>query len=312
VKSNYIEASLFDSSTRQEAALASQISAIICDSLRGCDGDCSFAFLTSVSENTFKHHVRSIFLHLFETIIVKITYTILNVAFLLLVLSLPQAEAQVLRYTFDEACSGTTTALDSGTLPAANGSFAGASTRVPGVGGSVGALDLSANGGLGNWMTAGDADKLDNMSGITISMWVNLRGATSNYAFLASDAILYQTGWTFRIYGSTPSASSFSMEIGKQGSLGGQMSITSLDADHKWIMLAGTFDNNSHLMTISSGSLTSSMVGRGGSVVPGYTLGDNTAEFQVGKVFSSSVSYHIHPCKGLNYFRSARILAVDT
>ena len=52
----------------------------------------------------------------------------------------PRAGAEVLRYTFDEASSGTTAALDSGASPAANSSFVGAATRVPGMGGSLGAL----------------------------------------------------------------------------------------------------------------------------------------------------------------------------
>lgn len=206
----------------------------------------------------------------------------------------PRAGAEVLRYTFDEASSGTTAALDSGTPPAANGSFVGAATRVRGVGGSLGALDLSPNDGAGNWLTAGDADKLDAMSGVTISMWVNLRGTTSNTAILASDATPFQSGWAFEIGGTPASASYFSMKIWKPGSGTGKSSTVPIDADHKWVMLAGTFDNNSHLIQIYSGSLTSAMASRGSGSASGYTLQANTAEFQVGnEVFTPPANFRI-------------------
>jgi hypothetical protein len=212
-----------------------------------------------------------------------------------LICASPRAGAQVLRYTFDEASSGTTAALDSGTPPAANGSFVGAATRVPGMGGSLGALDLSANDGLGNWMTAGDADKLDAMSGVTISMWVNLRGNTTNTAMLASDATPFQSGWSFEIGGATPSASHFSIEIWMPGSGTGHSSTTAIDADHKWVMLAGTFDNSSHVIQVYAGSPTSAMMARGSlSAAPGCTLGANAAEFQVGnQVFSPTENFKI-------------------
>jgi hypothetical protein len=192
------------------------------------------------------------------------------------------AGAEVLRYTFDEASSGTTAALDSGMASAANGCFVGGATRVPGMGGSVGALDLSANGGLGNWVTAGDAAKLDTMSGITICMWVNLRGNTTNAAILASDGTPFQSGWEFGIHGSTPSVSDFDMTIWRSSAGSGQISTTTIDADHKWVMLAGTFNNSSHLATLYAGSMTASMTNRGASVLPRSTLGANTSEFQIG------------------------------
>ena len=60
------------------------------------------------------------------------------------------------------------------------------------------------------------------------------------------------------------------------------------------MMLAGTFDNNSHVLTLYSGSSTSLMERHGSGGLAGYALGGNTAEFLVGNVSSTPpVNYQI-------------------
>jgi hypothetical protein len=92
----------------------------------------------------------------------------------------PRVSADLLlRYSFDEASSGTTPALDSGAAPAANGVFTNSATRTANTPGSfsVGALNLTGGGAVNNWVAATDPDKLDGLSVMTITAWVNFQAA---------------------------------------------------------------------------------------------------------------------------------------
>jgi hypothetical protein len=99
-----------------------------------------------------------------------------------LVLASADAATMLLRYDFDEASSGTTNALDvSGYGTAAPGMFIGSATRTsntPG-GASLGALDLMTGDVNDDYVSGGDADKLDQLSAMTLTAWVNLRTASS-------------------------------------------------------------------------------------------------------------------------------------
>ncbi|MFB4284300.1 right-handed parallel beta-helix repeat-containing protein [Nonomuraea sp. MTCD27] len=82
----------------------------------------------------------------------------------------------LLRYSFDEASSGTADAADTGAAPLAPGAFAGAATRTTSTpSGSGAALDLT--GGAG-YVTPGAANsaKLDGLDRFTIALWVKLAG----------------------------------------------------------------------------------------------------------------------------------------
>ncbi len=82
----------------------------------------------------------------------------------------------VLRYGFDEVTGGTVAAQDTGTTPAAPGTLVGQATRTastPG-GASSSALDLGLSGK--NYVTTGtDTDKVDTLTTLTLSGWINLR-----------------------------------------------------------------------------------------------------------------------------------------
>ena len=197
------------------------------------------------------------------------------------------ARAQVLRYTFDEASSGTTPALDSGSGTPAPGTFTGGAIRTANTpGASAGALDLTANGGVGTWVSPGDINKIDSLTSMTVLMWVNLRGTPSNTTSLASDVSALpppagQGGWYFAI-GGPPANCGIAMEIWDSTHGSGQSSVYPLNADHRWVMVAATFDGTTTAMTLYAGTRNSSMASQGGPSVVGPGLLPNTAPFIVG------------------------------
>jgi hypothetical protein len=205
----------------------------------------------------------------------------------------------VLRYTFDEPSGGF--AMDSGIQPGANAGLAGGATLVPSSVGAPGgsALDLTANNGKGNWIIAGDADKLDAMPSLTVLMWVNLRGTPSNTAILAADGSVYggpggAGGWDF-IIGGNPASAGFGIEIWAGTGGTGQSNTKPLDADHKWVMLAGTFNPSTHAMNIYGGSISSPMSVYGAGTAFGGSLLDNTGPFLVGNAITSPQANWVLP-----------------
>lgn len=99
----------------------------------------------------------------------------------------------VAQYRFDSAASP---GADTGNVaPAADGSFVGTAGHLPGAsntpgGASSGAMATGAattNGG--DYLNAGDATKAENLSSLTITLWVNLREAPANADRLLSKLV---------------------------------------------------------------------------------------------------------------------------
>ena len=208
--------------------------------------------------------------------------------------------APLLRYSFDEASSGNSNALDTGSAaPAAPGVFNGSATRTSSSpGGFSSVLDLTAGGAVGNFVaTAADADKVDALSQMTLTMWINLQGNPSSGDSLLSDraptfpiAPAGTGGWDWTIDGVSPTASNFSVRFGTAASNGSSASftsqgaVTSLNADHSWLFLAVTFDStDSGRTTFYKGTQFTAPVHVGTVGLLGTTITNNVSAFRVGE-----------------------------
>jgi hypothetical protein len=219
--------------------------------------------------------------------------------------SAQQAGAElVLHYTFDETSGDTVNAVDSGASPAAPGIFAGGATRVANTPGgfSARALDLTANGAVDNYVTTGtDVDKLDGLSELTATMWVNLQGDPSRGDRLLSDQPAFpplppagEGGWNWRfddVSDDPLSADSFRMNFEWYRSFGntaqgsGYTSQTTLNGAGRWVFLAATFNGN--FGDMFAGDETSSPIFIGGVGGASFGLQDNSVEFLVGESLAS-------------------------
>jgi uncharacterized delta-60 repeat protein len=206
----------------------------------------------------------------------------------------PVAADPVLRYTFDESASGTTTALDSGATPAANGTFNGQAMRTgstPG-GASLGALDLTAAGT--NYVSAGDANKIDSASALTVSLWLNLRDVPHKGDRLVSDwaggipaAGSKGFAWAIgeRLDGSDPTAGDFGLTFWTYESYGtyaagGGSTMFGFGADQEWAFLVLTIDA-SGLVRMYQGDEALGVVNRGSQTFPAGPR-PNASDFRIG------------------------------
>ncbi|CAN5208489.1 hypothetical protein BH23VER1_BH23VER1_10280 [soil metagenome] len=165
--------------------------------------------------------------------------------------AVPQAApaALLLHYSFDESASGSLPALDGGAAPPAPGTFVGAAERTgntPG-GFSVGALDIDQPN---SFVTAGDVDKLDGLSQLTLAGWLNLQAAPGhgNRIMSKQDATSFG-GFSFALNNPTEGAAErradnfqLNMALGGDGGFTFNTSGADLDADNTWIFVAVTYD----------------------------------------------------------------------
>lgn len=180
---------------------------------------------------------------------------------LLLLLTVRAVEAAVptpvLRYSFDEAASGNSPALDSGVAPQAHGSFVVAATRTndtPGAA-STASLDLTGNSASSNKVTTtSDVDKLDGLTAISITGWLKLGGQPTSGDLIIRDGPDFSSpanhgGFQMTINHpatGTLSASNFRLAFSTMQSQGSNVinlssgSSASLDADDRWIFFAAT------------------------------------------------------------------------
>ncbi len=207
------------------------------------------------------------------------------------------APGALLRYGFDEATSGAGTAQDSGQSLAAPGTFTGTATRTANTPGGVsaGALDLSAAGG-NSYVNAGDVSKLDNLSSLTLTAWINLRAVPQAGDVLMSDdfalgAPAGLAGWELRIAqpfdNSQPiSASNFALSFGVSESAGSFLNTqaqasSSFSANGQWVFVAVTFTSGG-LLTYYTGSPGSAITQLGVQALFNNKLGTDSAPFEIG------------------------------
>lgn len=154
--------------------------------------------------------------------------------------SVNAAPIPLLHYTFDEA-SGP--ALDSGSGDAANGTFSGSATRTTDTPGALPGRALSIAGGTTDYVTSGDANKLDQLQQFTLTTWINLRGGPAQFDRLLSDHDA-TGGWDLFIEnpsgGGGLSAGSFALSLTVDTGTGANSA--NLSADNEWLFIAVTYD----------------------------------------------------------------------
>jgi VCBS repeat-containing protein len=218
----------------------------------------------------------------------------------------------VLRYGFDEASSGTAAALDSGQAPTADGTFAGLATRTGGTpgGATAGALDLTAGTNANSYVTAGDTDKVDNLTAMTVTLWINLRGTPQDGDRLVSDRPPWSPtppagtkGWDWHvsrsINGSLPTANTFSLQFEMYASQGtssgaqGQI-VDGFSANQRWTFLVLSVGADGTVKVYQGNEATA--VTQYGSAIFSYRIGGpNTADLRIGGTAFEPTTDHTPP-----------------
>ena len=213
-------------------------------------------------------------------------FALQSVLFALLAMAQSASATLLLQYKLDEASSGTTPALDTGAPPAANGTFAGSATRVATPHGA--ALDLTANPGSNSNLDGGDAAKLDGLTTLTASFWLNLRSNPNGQDRLLTD-MTAGAGWDWRFRDGTPTATSplnaasfsftFALDAGSIN-----FAATS-DASDEWRFFAITYDGNlaANNLRLYEGGLTNAAVLLETRTLNQGPIAVNAAPFLVGR-----------------------------
>ncbi|MHC4795634.1 MAG: LamG-like jellyroll fold domain-containing protein [Planctomycetota bacterium] len=205
----------------------------------------------------------------------------------------------VLRYGFDNNNADNRDARDVGASPAADGIFTGDAIRMadPPANFSCGALDLTPNGAIDNYVTTGaDVNKIDGLAEMTLTLWLNLRSDPADDDRLLSKLPSgFPTppantgGWGLWIDGvaSQPArADNFSLIWGVYKSTGsswqGQGSTSNaINADQRWVFIAITY-NASKTLTYYIGDENNSVSQLGLPWSFSYPLLGNDVDFRVG------------------------------
>ena len=207
-----------------------------------------------------------------------------NDTFLLTVSPSSQASL-LLRYTFDEATTGTAAALDSGSAPAADGTFTGSAARTNDTPGAFTTAALNVNGanGSSHYVSAGDPAKLNNLTNFTLVTWLNLRGDPAVNDRLI-DKLSTAGGFGWKIVAPTSgtlSSSLLRVGLHVNSNTGEADATANFSASNQWVFLAVTYDGGS--VKFYRGTPNSAVALLGASVPFARGLVTNTAnELRVG------------------------------
>jgi hypothetical protein len=160
--------------------------------------------------------------------------------------------APLLRYTFDEASGN---ALDTGDPPASDATLQGGASRSSNTPGGFGSsLDLRDDAATYKHALSGDANKLDGLTSLTLTTWLNVEAYTSgNNRLVAKQAASTFGGFNWSM-NATPNSGPvgpdnfrLGMFIGNNvssgaGDFGFGFSSDDVDAHDKWVFLAVTYD----------------------------------------------------------------------
>jgi hypothetical protein len=204
------------------------------------------------------------------------------------------AAAPLLHYTFDEASGN---ALDTGDAPASDGVLTGGAVRSSNTPSGLGSsVDLRSDSPYAH-VLSGDANKLDGLSALTLTTWLNVEQYTSGNHRLASKQAANTFGGFSWNMNATPNDGPvgpdnfrLAMFIGNNvssgaGDFGAAFSTADVDAANKWVMLAVTYDNAlaSDNTRFYIGGVNSPMTQLGAAVtLPQLTIDGGAARFGVG------------------------------
>ena len=220
-----------------------------------------------------------------------------SILFLAMAMLVPSfaAGAPLLRYTFDEPNGN---ALDSGDAPPADADLLGGATRSSNTPGGFGSsLDLRDDATTYAHALDGDADKLDGLSALTLSTWLNVEEYTSgNNRLLAKQAAGTFGGFSWNMNATTndgpvgPDNFRLGIFLGNNISagaadFGAAFSTDDVDAANKWVFLAVTYDNSqaANNTKFYIGGVNTPVTQLGGDLtLPQLTVDGGTALFGVG------------------------------
>jgi hypothetical protein len=201
----------------------------------------------------------------------------------------------LLQYTFDEVSGD---ALDSGDAPAANAMLLGGATRSSNTpSGSGSSLDLRDAGDTYAYALAGDANKLDGLSALTLTTWLNVESYPGgNNRLMAKQSGGAFGGFSWNMNATTndgpvgPDNFRLALFLGNNVSsgpadFGATYSTADVDADNKWVFLAVTYDSSlaANNTTFYIGDAENSLTQLGGPVtLPQLTVDGGSALFGVG------------------------------
>jgi len=164
--------------------------------------------------------------------------SLLTAAFMVSATSVARGEL-LLHYNFDEARSGTAAVVDRGAAPAADGTFVGGTTRTNATPGGVSraALDLGTGTEGGNhYVNGGNAAKLNALTQLTITLWINLRQNA-----IAGDRLV-SWGNAFDVNLPSGGFTATALRLGFMISDNYANSSGTFDALNKWVFVACTWD----------------------------------------------------------------------
>jgi hypothetical protein len=211
------------------------------------------------------------------------------------------AATLLLHYTFDESNNGSEPAADLGASPAAPGSFLGTAVRTANTPNStsLGALDLTSTS-TPDYVTAGDADKLDGLEQLTLTAWINLQGAPVNGNRIMAKQLGTGNFDGFSFAYSTPTTGTISADnfqlnlaLGGVGGFAFNTSGVDLGAANRWVFVAVTYDGTQIADNLQfwSGSEVDAVspLDLPRSVIVGALMA-NANEFRVGASSTGAVS----------------------
>jgi hypothetical protein len=160
----------------------------------------------------------------------------------------------LLWYKFNEASGN---ALDSGDAPPADATLQGGATRSSNTPSGFGSsLDLRDDAATYKHALEGDANKLDGLSAVTLTTWLNVEAYTSgNNRLMAKQAAGTFGGFSWNMNATTndgpvgPDNFRLGIFVGNNISSGpadfaAGFSTADVDAHNKWVFLAVTYDNS--------------------------------------------------------------------
>ena len=222
----------------------------------------------------------------------RLKISALAVVALAAVLARPAPATLLVRYTFDEAASGTTDALNiGGSVAGANGQFHGSSTRTTDTPNnfSPAAMAVNPNGGppydyVG---PSGDLAGLDKLSALTVTMWLKVQAPTVNvFHPLVADIIggASSAGWMLYY---THDAGDTAQTLGVEVDGITASADTVVHATGVWVFVAATWNGTN--VTFYTGSPTSaaSQLGVSQSLLLSNTT-DNAVAMRVGSYTDGS------------------------
>ncbi len=188
----------------------------------------------------------------------------------------------ILHYTFDNAAAPT---ADTGTTPAANGNLYGGATIVTTTPSGTGGA-LSTGTGNNAYLSTGtgdtgDTQKLDSLSQITITGWLNLQAdplASTTVDRLVSKWDKVGKGFELLVCApltGTSSASNFRLQFVVDNQVAQSTIATS--ADHTWLFYAVTYNSVTGTVTFYTGTDAASVTQFGSSItLSGVGVPDDT------------------------------------